>query len=144
MQKATSSPGRSHLLLWVAYAAFGLALAMAIAPISVAPAPADQLPGFMSAIGLDASGPMRTVVLAILLPFLVALAAPSLIDRLTTRWSQALAGWGAVASLALAIAGASLGIVVLTTGATAGMAIAWRQADPRRSCDAVLRLTAAL
>src|ERR1051326_2006572 len=147
MQSAASPRARSSradIFLRIAYAALGFALAIAIAPITVAPARDGQLPGFMSANDLDASGPMRAMALAILLPFLAALAASPLIDRLTTRRSRALAGWGAVASLALSIAGASFIVVALTAAATSGVALGSRDAAKPWSRDDVLLIPSAL
>lgn len=95
------------LLLRLSAAAAGLATAIAMAEWTVAPARPDQLPGFMSAHDLDASGPMKTIVLAMLLPFLFAFAAEPLTRRLSSAraWASPALAAAWVVTLGLALAG---------------------------------------
>jgi len=72
-------------------AAWGLALAAAAASKLQRPAPPGQLPGAMTAMGLDAAGPFLQLAALILVPFAAALAGALLVRRLAEapRWQPA-------------------------------------------------------
>lgn len=64
-------------LIHLAAAIWGFALALSFAATLMAPAPPDQLPGRMSALGIHAATPYRITILAILLPLVLsALSGP--------------------------------------------------------------------
>jgi hypothetical protein len=72
-------------------AAWGLALAASVASKLQRPAPHGQLPGAMTAMGLDAAGPFLQLAALILVPFATALAGSLLVRRLAgaPRWQPA-------------------------------------------------------
>ena len=67
------SRARRELVLSVAFAFWGLAIAIAMLSVWNQPAPPHQLPGSGKALGFDAHGPFRWVASLILLPALVPL-----------------------------------------------------------------------
>jgi hypothetical protein len=66
------SPGTSSLLLRVASAAWGFAVAIALLPRWTRPAQPGQLPGFATSIGLDANAPMHFIAGLMVLPIAFA------------------------------------------------------------------------
>jgi len=66
------SPNTSSVLLRVASAAWGFAVAIALLPHWTRPAQPGQLPGFATSIGLDASAPMHFIAGLIVLPIVFA------------------------------------------------------------------------
>ena len=90
-------------LLLAAAAGYGLAVFLAVFPQFVAPAPAGQVPSYMTAKGLDAHGPFRAMVALILLPGIAALAGRPLAVRFAARDAAPWAGWTAAASLFAAL-----------------------------------------
>jgi hypothetical protein len=124
-----------------AAAAGGLALAIAAAELTLAPPRPDQLPGYMSVHDLDAWGPMKTIVLATLLPFLCALAAGPFIGRLSggRRWAAVAAPAAWIAGLALAVAGGGLLTVAGFMAAATALILTLRnRALPEGGSDAIL------
>jgi hypothetical protein len=141
MTELTASGSRLVMVMRFAAAAAGLALAIAAAELTLAPARPGQLPGYMSVHDLDAWGPMKTIVLATLLPFLCAVAAGPLIHRLVgaRRWATLAAPAAWLASLALAVAGGGLLTVAGFTVIATGLVVTFRNRElPAGGSDAIL------
>jgi hypothetical protein len=75
---------RRETLLLVAFAVWGLAIAISLAPALQRPAPPDQLPGYATQIGIDAHGPFRFFALLIVVTLFTPLIARPLARRLAT------------------------------------------------------------
>jgi hypothetical protein len=141
MTESATSESRLAILMRFGAASAGLALAIAAAELMLAPARPDQLSGYMSVHDLDAWGPMKTIVLATLLPFLCALAAGPAIQRLTAgrRWASLAAPAVWIAGLALAVSGGGLLTVAgFMTAATAIIFTLRNRALPEGGSDAIL------
>ncbi|HJQ41286.1 MAG TPA: hypothetical protein VKB93_29450 [Thermoanaerobaculia bacterium] len=91
------NPRRETLLL-VAFAVWGLAIAISLAPALQRPAPADQLPGYATQIGIDAHGPFRFFALLIVVTLLTPLLARPLARGLA--FAEA---WAANATIAACV-----------------------------------------
>jgi hypothetical protein len=114
-------------------AAWGLALAAAMASTLQRPAPPGQLPGAMKAMGLDAAGPFLQLAALILVPFAGALAGALLVRHLASapRWMPA--------TFCIALASAPLTVLeggglaaVLLHAVVAAAALGARWVQPRR------------
>ncbi len=68
--------------LLIAFAIWGLAIAISFAPALQKPAPPDQLPGYATQIGIDAHGPFRFFALLIVVTLLTPWLARPLARRL--------------------------------------------------------------
>lgn len=79
---AATQTARRELLLSVAFAVWGLAIAIALISVWDRPAPPDQLPGMAKALGFDAHGPFRWAAGLMLLPILVPLLLRPVARRL--------------------------------------------------------------
>ena len=81
---------RRETLLLVAFALWGLAIAISLAPLTQRAAPADQLPGFATQIGVDAHGPFRFFALLIAVMLVSPLLARPLARRLASgqAWAR--------------------------------------------------------
>jgi hypothetical protein len=142
----TSPPGRRGFLfglLLVASACYGLAVFLAVFPQFAAPAPAGQVPSYMTAKGLDAHGPFRAMAALILLPGLFALAGRPLAVRFAARDAAPWAGWTAAGFLFAALwaellhpTGAAL--LIGTASIAAGLLIIRRVAVSFTALDALL------
>ncbi len=77
---------RHEILLHVAFAVWGLAIAISLIAFWDRPAAADQLAGAAKAAGFDAHGPFRWVAGLMLLPILMPLLLRPITRRLT-EWS---------------------------------------------------------
>jgi hypothetical protein len=86
-------------LLLFAAAGYGLAFFLTVFPYLVTPAPPGQIPGYMTAQGLDAHSPFRAMAALILLPGLAALAYRPVAARLAARDSAPWAAWVAAGCL---------------------------------------------
>lgn len=86
---------RRETLLLVAFALWGLAIAISLAPLTQKPAPAGQLPGLATTIGIDAHGPFRFFALLILVTLFTPLLARPLARRLAAGEA-----WAANATIA--------------------------------------------
>lgn len=119
-------------------AAWGLALAALLAGPIQRPAPADQIPGAMTALGLDAAGPFREVAALLVLPLLCAWAAAFLVRRLATagRWALPVSCAALAAAPLLLVVGAGFVDVALLGVAAAGAAVCGRFIDPLVQSDA--------
>jgi len=84
-------------LIHSAAAIWGFALAMSFAATLMAPAPADQLPGRMSALGIHAATPYRITLLAIALPLILSALSIPIASRFANGRT-----WAAVSVLASA------------------------------------------
>lgn len=73
---------RRETLLSIAFAAWGLAVAIALASIWMRPAPAGQLPGLATRFGFDAHGPFRWIAGLMLLPIVFAVVLRPLARRI--------------------------------------------------------------
>jgi hypothetical protein len=109
-------------LLRLSGAIGGLALAISLGEVMMGPAREGQMAGFMTANDLDASGPMKTVVLAVLLPFLGAFAIDRLLPRIREARSWVMSGVAVSALFAFAVAAAG-GSLVAVTAAMAGAGV---------------------
>src|SRR5688500_8724371 len=80
-----------HLLLRLAAAVYGLALAIALLPTFLRPAPADQLPGAAAAAGFDARASFWFIAALIVVPlasaFLFAYPIRRIADPVTRSWA---------------------------------------------------------
>lgn len=90
---------RTSLLLPLAAAAYGLGVAIVLAPLTLGPPQPGQLPGGMLQRGLDARAPMRMMLLAMGGPIIAALLLTPLLRRL-----DGAAAWARMA-LAASLAG---------------------------------------
>ena len=84
------SPHTSSLLLRVASAAWGFAVAIALLPHWTRPAQPGQLPGFATSIGLDANAPMHFIAGLMVLPIAFAFALRPVLRRFDDAqpWAQ--------------------------------------------------------
>lgn len=80
---------RRELLLSIAFAVWGLAIAIAMVAVWDRPAPPDQLPGIAKTTGFDAQGPFRWVAGLMLLPIIVPLVLRPVARRLASGTSWA-------------------------------------------------------
>ena len=80
------------MLLSAAWALWGLAVAMSLAPVWEAPAPPGQLPGYATREGFDAHAPFRFVATLIALPLIFPFALRRVTRLLaaadTQRWAR--------------------------------------------------------
>jgi hypothetical protein len=83
------TPARREMLLRLAAAAFGMALAVSMLSLWARPAPAGQAAGYMTAANLDAHGPMRFILTLIGFPFAAAFAFGPLARRMAGDEVQA-------------------------------------------------------
>ena len=75
---------RRELWLSIAFAVWGLAIAIALVTLWHRPAPAGQLPGVATAINIDAHGPFRWIAGLMLLPIVMTLAMRPIARRLAS------------------------------------------------------------
>jgi len=84
--------GRRDLILRAAAAIWGFAIAVALLPVWLGPPPPEQLPGYATAMGLDARAPMRFILGLILIPLLWTFALRPLLSILgrddTRAWAR--------------------------------------------------------
>ncbi|HXO20838.1 MAG TPA: hypothetical protein VOA87_13050 [Thermoanaerobaculia bacterium] len=111
-------PQRAAFLRFCA-AIFGLAVAIAIYPLWLRPAPPGQLPGFATVLGIDARASYRFVASLLLLPLAAPLLLRPALVRLGTEearpWAQNLAALSIVVAIWAALAGLPPLWVVLPT-----------------------------
>jgi hypothetical protein len=88
-QSATTRAARRELLLSIAFALWGLAIAIAMVSVWDRPAPPDQLPGVAKVLGFDAHGPFRWVAGLMLLPIVLPLLLRPVARRLGSGTSWA-------------------------------------------------------
>ncbi|HEV3075116.1 MAG TPA: hypothetical protein VHB47_11910 [Thermoanaerobaculia bacterium] len=114
-------------------AAWGLALAAAMASTLQRPAPPGQLPGAMKAMGLDAAGPFLQLAALILVPFAGALAGALLVRHLAgaPRWMPATFCIALASAPLTLLAGGGLAAVLLH-GVVAAAALGARWVQPSR------------
>jgi len=114
-------------------AAWGLALAAATASALQRPAPPGQLPGAMTAAGLDAAGPFLQLAALILVPVAAALAGAQLARHLAgaPRWMPATFCIALASAPLTLLAGGGLAAVLLH-GAAAAAALGARWVPSRR------------
>src|ERR1700738_4451901 len=99
----TTTTGRRDLLLRLAAAIWGFAIAISLLPLWLGPPYPGQLPGFALALGFDARAPMRFVLGLMLIPLLWTLAL--------RPWIAILAREGTRAWARNAFASAAFGIL---------------------------------
>jgi len=75
----------AETLLLIAFAAWGVAIAISLLPLWEGPAPAGQLPGFATKENLDAHAPLRFVLGLIVIPLVLPFALRPLARRLLER-----------------------------------------------------------
>jgi hypothetical protein len=83
LSRASIGESRRERLLCLAFAAWGLAIAIALVSLWHRPAPPGQLPGFATAAGIDAHGPFRWIAGLMLLPIIFAAALRPIAQRLS-------------------------------------------------------------
>ncbi|MDP9192109.1 MAG: hypothetical protein M3P06_10465 [Acidobacteriota bacterium] len=88
-QSVSAQTARRELLLSIAFAVWGLAIAIAMVAVWDRPAPPNQLAGFAKTHGFDAHGPFRWVAGLMLLPVFVPLVLRPLARRLASGSSWA-------------------------------------------------------
>jgi hypothetical protein len=138
-----TAPGRTRAAARRAWcvrassAAWGLALAAATASALQRPAPPGQLPGAMTAMGLDAAGPFLQLAALILVPFAGALAGALLVRHLAgaPRWMPATFCIALASAPLTLLAGGGLAAVLLH-GAAAAAALGARWVPSRREAGA--------
>lgn len=89
--------------LRVCAAFYGLAVAISLYPRFIRPAPPNQIPGFMTHVGLDAHAPFQFIATVIALVFLFAFALGPIAEALardeSRPWARITAGVAMLASL---------------------------------------------
>jgi len=90
-------PPRRETLLLAAFALWGLAIGISMAPLAERPAPTDQLPGYATQLGFDAHGPFRLFAGIIVL----TLATPLILRRTAQRLAPF--PWAANAAIAACV-----------------------------------------
>src|SRR5688500_8177504 len=88
-----------HLVLRLAAAVYGLALAITLLPTFLRPAPAGQLPGAAAAAGLDARASFWFIAALIVLPLACTLLLAYPIRRLADPVTRSWAVWTACVAL---------------------------------------------
>jgi hypothetical protein len=92
-----------HLVLRLAAAVYGLALAISLLPTFLRPAPAEQLPGAAAAAGFDARASFWFLAAVILLPLASALLLAYPLRRLAGPVTRSWAFWTACTALVTAL-----------------------------------------
>jgi hypothetical protein len=133
---------RANLLSFCA-AMYGLAIAIAAYPLWLRPAPPDQLPGYMTALHLDAHASFRFFASVVVLTLAMPFALRRVVDLLTRADTRSWARNGAAAAMVVALWYASvardLAWTVLPGAAAIAACVAFRRMDARFSRrDAVL------
>src|SRR5688572_30032453 len=100
----TEDPSASTRLrmthLAIAFALWGLAIGIALAPLWQRPAPAGQLPGFATQQGFDAHAPFRFWAALVVVTLLFPLALRPIARRLASADAQS---WARNATIAAAL-----------------------------------------
>jgi hypothetical protein len=129
--------GRRDLLLRLAAAVWGFAIAISLLPFWLGPPYPGQLPGFAKTIGLDARAPMRFVLGLMLIPLLWTLALRPLLSLLarddTRAWARNAFASAAVAILWFVIIDRNLAWVLIAPGLVLAASVAMRKIDARFS-----------
>src|SRR6266550_5606942 len=109
LQRLNTTVTQRATLLRASAALFGFAAAASFHDLLLRPAPAGQLPGFMTSLGYDAGSSFRFIGLIVLLPIVFALAMRPVADLLARddvqRWARnaaILAPFGALWAVTLA------------------------------------------
>ena len=134
---ATVLTGRRYLLVRLAAAVWGFAIAISLLPLWMGPPYPGQLPGFAKAIGFDARAPMRFVLGLMLIPLLWTFALRPLLALLARddarAWARNAFASSAVAILWFVIINRNLAWVLIAPAFVLGVSIAMRSADARFS-----------
>jgi len=139
----TVTPALRARLLAVCAAGYGLALAIALSPTWLRPAPPGQLPGYMTSIGLDAHASFRFFASLLLLPLAASVALRPALLRLaadeTRSWARNAVAAAMVAALWLSILSKSVAWVALPPLLVLAVCLALRTVDARfRRADVIL------
>jgi hypothetical protein len=125
--------GGRDLVLRVAAAIWGLAIAISLLPIWLGPPPPGQLPGFARTMGFDAHAPMRFVLGLILIPLLWTFALRPLLTILarddTPAWARNAFASAAVGILWFVIITRSAAWVLIAPALVLAVALAMRKVD---------------
>lgn len=125
--------GRRDLVLRMAAAIWGFAIAISLLPLWLGPAPPDQLPGFAKGMGFDASAPMRFVLGLILIPLLWTFAVRPLLAILnrdeTRAWARNAFASAAVGILWFVIIDRDVAWVLIAPALVLAVALAMHNAD---------------
>ncbi|HVT44166.1 MAG TPA: hypothetical protein VMT00_07240 [Thermoanaerobaculia bacterium] len=126
-------------LFTAAGAVWGLSTAFAVLPFLRRPAPPGQLPGYMTAHGLDARGPYILIVALVLLAFAGAIGGRILAGRFITArpWAVRASCIALILTPWLALEGGGIALT-LVPGAAVGLFARLQDYDPRWSREDVL------
>jgi hypothetical protein len=139
----TVTPSLRARLLALCAAGYGLAVAIAISPLWLRPAPPGQLPGAMTAAGLDAHASFRFFASVLLLPAIAAFALRPALLRLAANdarsWSRNAFAGAAIAALWVSILTKSPLWVALPPLLVLAVCLPLRRTDARfRRADVIL------
>jgi len=122
---------RRELILSAAFAAWGLAMAIALLDVFHRPAPAGQAMGQATAQGFDAHGPMRWMLALILLPILVPLVLHPVARRLSgaadVSWRVHAVVAASLATLWLVVVRQSLFVAIVPFAIALALSVAIRR-----------------
>jgi len=125
--------GRRDLLLRLAAAIWGFAIAISLLPLWLGPPAPGQLPGYAKAMGFDAHAPMRFVLGLMLIPLLWTLALRPLLTILgrddTRQWARNAFAAASVSILWFVIIDRSVAWVVIAPALVLAVALALRKVD---------------
>ncbi|HXH39979.1 MAG TPA: hypothetical protein VNN08_15215 [Thermoanaerobaculia bacterium] len=125
--------GRRDLILRLSAAIWGFAIAISLLPLWLGPPPPGQLPGYATAMGLDARAPMRFVLGLIFIPLLWTLALRPILTILaredTRAWARNAFAAAAVAMLWFVIITRSVAWVMIAPALVLAVAMAMRKVD---------------
>jgi hypothetical protein len=123
------------LILRLAAAVWGFAIAIALLPLWLGPPPPGQLPGYATSIGLDARAPMRFMLGLMLIPLLWTLALRPILTILgrddTRAWARNAFVSGAAGILWFAIISKNLTWTLIAPAVLLAVLLAMRTIDAR-------------
>jgi hypothetical protein len=130
----TANPNvRRDLLVRLAAAVWGFAIAISLLPLWLGPPYPGQLPGFARMIGFDARAPMRFALGLMLIPLLWTLALRPLLALLgrddTRNWARNAFASASVGILWFVIIDRDLSWVLIVPAIVLGVSVALRKTD---------------
>ncbi|HYM60310.1 MAG TPA: hypothetical protein VEZ11_05395, partial [Thermoanaerobaculia bacterium] len=137
-----ATAGLREALLSLCAAIWGLAIAIALLPYWMRPAPPGQIPGFLTLAGLDAHAPFRFVASLIILPIALPLLLRAVIRRFarddTRDWVRIAAGVAMIEPLWFVLLSSNLAWVILAPALVTGVLFALRRFEAKFSRHDVL------
>ena len=126
----------------LAFAAFGFAVAMATQPMWTRPAPAAQIPGYMTARGLDARGPFWFIVTLVVAPVVVALLTRRISEAFASaqQWARVTCWAACAASVWVAVISPDIAYVIAPVVLFVPIAFVLRHYDAAFTSDDVVLL----